>query len=217
MQLQQQFSDEIEASGTNDLKAISAENRRVIIKSLKDRRKTLSELSRVLGIKPSSAKQHLSILEESGFVKQMDEGRKWKYYELTDKGKKLFALKEQNISVLLVFASAIFVLAFAVYLFSMASIGSLSAAPTASDMKEFRASDSLGAEKAAGAAQSITAKPNEGSTSQAQATAPKEQAEEKPSFDFTILAAGFILACLASFAIGFLFPKMKNFLPKAGK
>ncbi len=98
------------AASQEDLKAITSENRREILRALKQRRKTLSEISKMLDIKPSSAKQHMQILEASGFIRIIDEGRKWKYYELTGKGTNLFSFSERNISVLLVFASSLIAL-----------------------------------------------------------------------------------------------------------
>lgn len=53
-----------------------------IIESLKTRRKTLSELSSELGLSPPTVYGHLKAMEEAGIVRKVDEGRKWKYYEL---------------------------------------------------------------------------------------------------------------------------------------
>jgi DNA-binding transcriptional ArsR family regulator len=119
MAARQQFEEDegLFESSENELKAVSSENRRKVLRSLKERRKTLTELSRHLGIQPSSTKQHLSILEASGFIKAVDEGRKWKYYELTGKGKKLFSYREQSISMLLVFSTSLFALILALFFF----------------------------------------------------------------------------------------------------
>ena len=72
-----------------DFGALSAERRMGMLKSLGERRKTLTELSREEGVSLPTAKEHLEKLEKTGFVEKKDEGRKWKYYELTKKGKKL--------------------------------------------------------------------------------------------------------------------------------
>ena len=53
-----------------------------IIRSLKIRRKTLSELSLELGLSPPTVYEHLRAMEEAGVIRKVDEGRKWKYYEL---------------------------------------------------------------------------------------------------------------------------------------
>lgn len=98
------------SASVDDLKAVSSPNRREILLSLKERRMTLTELSGKLGIKPSSSKQHLDVLGLGGFVRLVDEGRKWKYYELTDKGRNLFSAGNKRISLFVVFASSLVLL-----------------------------------------------------------------------------------------------------------
>ena len=70
-------------------KALSADSRVSILKSLGERRRTLSELSQKLGLGNSTVKEHCDILSGAELIKQIDEGRKWKYYELTKKGKQI--------------------------------------------------------------------------------------------------------------------------------
>ncbi len=70
-------------------KALSAESRVNILKGLSERRMTLSELSKKLSLKNSTVKEHCSLLMDAELVKKVDEGRKWKYYELTRKGKQI--------------------------------------------------------------------------------------------------------------------------------
>ncbi|HLC48001.1 MAG TPA: winged helix-turn-helix domain-containing protein [Candidatus Norongarragalinales archaeon] len=72
-------------------KALSSETRVEMLYALQERRKTLSELANEVDISLPGAKQHLSLLETKGLVRKMDEGRKWKYYELTDQGKSIIA------------------------------------------------------------------------------------------------------------------------------
>ena len=71
------------------LHAISSTTRTKILKALKERRKTLSELSFELKYAPSTMSDHLSILVKSGLIKKVEEGHKWKYYELTLLGKSI--------------------------------------------------------------------------------------------------------------------------------
>jgi len=73
----------------DDFKVLSVGRRRDMLTALSKRRKTLTELSREGGISLPTAKEHLDKLARSGFVEKKDEGRKWKYYELTKKGKKV--------------------------------------------------------------------------------------------------------------------------------
>ncbi len=69
------------------IKALSAERRIEILKSLSKRRKMPSELSRELNLAAPTILEHLSILEEAGLVSRIETGRKWIYYDLTEKGK----------------------------------------------------------------------------------------------------------------------------------
>jgi DNA-binding transcriptional ArsR family regulator len=69
--------------------ALAGETRVKVMKSLLKRRKTLTELSHELGLSPSTLKEHLEVMGEAELVVLVDEGRKWKYYELTRKGKKI--------------------------------------------------------------------------------------------------------------------------------
>jgi len=70
-------------------KALSANSRVSILKRLNERRMTLSELSKRLDLKGSTIKEHCTILLNAQLIKKIDEGRKWKYYELTGKGKQV--------------------------------------------------------------------------------------------------------------------------------
>lgn len=92
-------------------KALSAESRVNILKKLKERRMTLSELSKKLILKNSTVKEHCGLLIEAELVKKIDEGRKWKYYELTNKGKKIISpnpLEEIKVLITLSFGAIIF-------------------------------------------------------------------------------------------------------------
>ncbi len=63
--------------------ALAANTRVQILKSLNQRRKTLSELASQLKLSPSTVKEHMVMLQEAQLVEMKDEGRKWKYYELS--------------------------------------------------------------------------------------------------------------------------------------
>lgn len=66
--------------------ALAAESRVKVLKALSKRRKTLTELAKELSLSNSTMKEHLEVLVGAGLIIQRDEGRKWKYYELTRKG-----------------------------------------------------------------------------------------------------------------------------------
>lgn len=75
------------------LKALASERRLDILKTLLERRKMPSELSKELNLSGSTIVEHLNILEKSGLVKRMETGHKWIYYELTNKGEDLIKPK----------------------------------------------------------------------------------------------------------------------------
>ncbi len=72
--------------GREEIKVISSDTRIKILESLKERKKTISELSKELGMSKSSVYEHLAKLAAVGFVRRKESGRKWVYYELTEKG-----------------------------------------------------------------------------------------------------------------------------------
>lgn len=76
-----------------DFKALASKTRTGIIKLLRERNYTLSELSQKMQLSSPTIKQHLEILGSAGLIEQIDDGRKWKYYSLTRKGKGI--LQEQ--------------------------------------------------------------------------------------------------------------------------
>jgi len=82
-------------------KTLASDTRVGILKSLARRRKMLTELSREFGMSPSTIKEHLDNLSKAELVIQKDEGHKWKYYELTRKGKEVLNPGETKIWVIL--------------------------------------------------------------------------------------------------------------------
>jgi DNA-binding transcriptional ArsR family regulator len=91
-------------------KALSADSRVNILKNLTDRRRTLTELSQKLNLGGSTIKEHCTILVNADLIKQKDEGRKWKYYELTNKGRQIIQpsiLNEAKVLILLSIATLV--------------------------------------------------------------------------------------------------------------
>ncbi len=82
-------------------KTLASGTRVDILKSLDRRRKTLSELSKQLGMSVSTVKEHLDNLVSVGLIEQKDEGYKWKYYELTKKGKDILHPEDKKIWIML--------------------------------------------------------------------------------------------------------------------
>ncbi|HEV8289746.1 MAG TPA: winged helix-turn-helix domain-containing protein [Candidatus Norongarragalinales archaeon] len=67
-------------------KALASDTRVEILKTLKKRRMTASELAKNTGYKVQTVSEHLGKLERAGLVKRHEEGRKWVYHSLTEKG-----------------------------------------------------------------------------------------------------------------------------------
>jgi len=82
-------------------KALAAESRVHILKLLGKRRHTQSELSAELKLSVPTVKEHLEALEKAGLVNKYEEGYKWKYYGLTEKGKCLLDPERKKVWILL--------------------------------------------------------------------------------------------------------------------
>jgi len=83
------------------LKAIAVDTRLNILKLLSKKKYTLSDIAGILGLGVSTVKEHLDILSKSGLIKKEDTERKWKYYSLTFKGRRL--IEPREIKVLFAF------------------------------------------------------------------------------------------------------------------
>lgn len=74
------------------LKALASRSRLRILRCLLDRRRTVSEIARVLNLSKGSVHSHLEKLQRAGFVaRDEDPDRTWVYYELTDTGEQVIA------------------------------------------------------------------------------------------------------------------------------
>lgn len=90
-------------------KSLASGTRITILKSLDRRRKMLTELAKELKMSPSTVKEHMDNLCLSGLTEQMDEGHKWKYYELTRKGKNILHPSETRIWIMLSISALAFI------------------------------------------------------------------------------------------------------------
>jgi DNA-binding transcriptional ArsR family regulator len=75
--------------------SLASETRIAILKSLDVRQKTVTELARDLGLAKSTVHEHLEKMGEAGLVEKREDHRKWSYYGLTGKGKRLLHPHEQ--------------------------------------------------------------------------------------------------------------------------
>ncbi len=86
--------------------ALASETRIEILKKLDERRMTLTELSKKLDLSKTAVKEHLDKLVQAELVEKVDEGRKWMYYELTEKGRRILH-PESKTKIILLLSSVI--------------------------------------------------------------------------------------------------------------
>jgi len=97
------------------ISALGAETRQTMIKALERRPYTASELAKALGKHVTTVTEHLHVLEKSGLVQRKEDGHKWIYYVLSDKGSKLLKPKFYSwtillsLSVVAIFVSGFFI------------------------------------------------------------------------------------------------------------
>src|SRR5437016_1087519 len=108
-------------------KALASDVRVGILKRLDTRRETVTDLSNLLSLSKPTLLEHLEKLQSAGLVKRVDEGRKWIYYELSDKGRKI--LHPERVAITLVLGLAVALAAIGAFLVLSAGFGSLTAAP----------------------------------------------------------------------------------------
>src|SRR5881398_1373689 len=108
-------------------KALASDVRVGILKRLDTRRETVTDLSNLLSLSKPTLLEHLEKLQSAGLVKRVDEGRKWIYYELSDKGRKI--LHPERVAITLVLGLAVALAAIGAFLVISASSGGLGAAP----------------------------------------------------------------------------------------
>src|SRR5437773_7305453 len=85
-------------------KALASDVRVGILKRLDVRRETVTDLSNLIALSKPTLLEHLEKLQNAGLVKRVDEGRKWIYYELTDKGRKI--LHPERVAITLALGAA---------------------------------------------------------------------------------------------------------------
>ena len=114
---------------TVEFKALSSESRTGILKMLQGRNYTLSELSAKTGMAAPTVKQHATILVGSGLIELRDEGRKWKYYALTRKGRQLLeAQRPQSANNILIILSSTIIVGLLGFAFLSSNFGVYSSA-----------------------------------------------------------------------------------------
>ncbi|MGV8085569.1 MAG: ArsR/SmtB family transcription factor [Candidatus Bilamarchaeum sp.] len=102
--------------------ALSVDTRVKILKSLTQRRKTLSEVAEEQKMSVSGIKEHLETLEQADLVIKIDDGHKWKYYELSKKGRDIVGPKELKVWILLSMSAVALVVSLFVLMLPMTSL-----------------------------------------------------------------------------------------------
>lgn len=112
-------------------KALASDVRVGILKTLDERRQTVTDLSNIMALSKPTLLEHLEKLQSAGLVKRVDEGRKWVYYELSDKGRKI--LHPERVSIVVALSSAVALAAIGIVVLLSAAPGALSAPRTGTD------------------------------------------------------------------------------------
>ncbi len=90
------------------LKLLASDTRLDILKALKLRRMTVSELSAFLALGKSTVFEHVGKLSDGGLVSRRDDpAREWVYYELTEKAKHLMNPSDARVTFLFAFFAGI--------------------------------------------------------------------------------------------------------------
>ncbi len=121
-------------------KALASEVRVEVLKRLDERRATVTDLSNLLGLSKPTLLEHLEKLQTANLVKRLDEGRKWIYYELSDKGRKI--LHPERVSIVISLSSAIGLAAIGIVYLILASTTYFAAAPGANVSTAYPAGES---------------------------------------------------------------------------
>jgi len=109
-------------------KALASDVRVGILKRLDVRRETVTDLSNLLSLSKPTLLEHLEKLQSASLVKRVDEGRKWIYYELSDKGRKI--LHPERVAITLVLGLTVALAAIGAFLVLSAGLGTFTGAPT---------------------------------------------------------------------------------------
>src|SRR5207244_6444274 len=95
-------------------KALASDVRVGILKRLDVRRETITDLRSLRTHSKPPLLEHLEKLQSAGLVKRVDEGRKWIYYELSDKGRKI--LHPERVAITLALGIAVALVAIGAFL-----------------------------------------------------------------------------------------------------
>jgi DNA-binding transcriptional ArsR family regulator len=108
-------------------KALASDVRVGILKHLDVRRETVTDLSNLMTLSKPTLLEHLEKLQSAGLVKRVDEGRKWIYYELSGRGRKI--LHPERVAITLALGIAVALAAIGAFLVLSAEVAIMPGSP----------------------------------------------------------------------------------------
>jgi DNA-binding transcriptional ArsR family regulator len=99
-----------------EIKALLSDTKMQLMNALIKRRKTVSELSEELKLSKSTLLEHLKQLTESGLILRIEAQRKWVYYELSNKGRKVIEPSQNKRIIVLLSLTLIAIIGIAFFL-----------------------------------------------------------------------------------------------------
>src|SRR5256885_2653392 len=108
-------------------RALASEVRVEVLKKLDERRMTVTDLANALDLSKPTLLEHLEKLQTAELVKRIDEGRKWIYYELTGRGKKI--LHPERVTIVVSLCLSMFLAAAGIFALAAGLTSGMLAAP----------------------------------------------------------------------------------------
>ena len=105
-------------------KALASDTRLDILKALDVRQKTVTELARELDLNKATVFEHLEKLSQVELIQKLEDDRKWVYWQLSWKGRRLLHPEKITLALLLSTAMGTLFTAFAaVWLWARSNVG----------------------------------------------------------------------------------------------
>src|SRR2546422_8063458 len=108
-------------------RALASEVRVEVLKRLDELRMTVTDLANALQLSKPTLLEHLEKLQTAELVKRIDEGRKWIYYELTGRGKKI--LHPERVTIVVSLCLSMFLAAAGIFALASGLTSGMLAAP----------------------------------------------------------------------------------------
>src|SRR2546426_9462070 len=108
-------------------RALASEVRVEVLKKLDERRMTVTDLANALDLSKPTLLEHLEKLQAAQLVKRIDEGRKWIYYDLTGRGKKI--LHPERVTIVVSLCLSMFLAAAGIFAIASGLSSGMLAAP----------------------------------------------------------------------------------------